>query len=112
VAADETALGALHTKVAEVLSTALDGEELPGYTDEDSGEEVPPKRLPPSAAILAVATKFLKDNQITCVPAKDNALGELEEKLARRKEAKTVKATRDDFAGASEHMSFLSGLPN
>lgn len=109
MAADEKALGELHNKVAEVLTIALDGDELPGYVDEETGEEVPAKKLPPSAAILAVAAKFLKDNQITCVPSKDNALGELEEKLRNRNAAKTSKV---DFAAASEQMGFLNGLPN
>ena len=118
MAADETKLGALHDKVAEVLSMALDGEELPGYTDKTEDEdgniieiEVPPKRLPASAAILAVAAKFLKDNQITCAPSKDNQLGELEAKLARRTAAKAGKADPVDLGAASEHASFLSRLP-
>lgn len=112
MAADEKALGELHTKVTEALSVALDGEELPGYTEEDEdGNEivVPPKKLPPSAAIIAAATKFLKDNNITCVPAKDNALGELEEKLRNRNASKLNKV---DFAAAAEQAAFLNGLPN
>lgn len=109
MAADETALGDLHTKVAEVLTLALDGEELPGFTDPDTGEVVPPKKLAPSAAIIAAATKFLKDNNITCAPAQDNALGELEKKMRARK-AKRVNNT--DLANATEGMSFLAGLPN
>lgn len=119
MAADEKILGDLHTKVAEVLSIALDGEELPGYTEEDEdGNEIvtPPKRLTPSAAIIAAATKFLKDNNITAVASKDNALGELEKKLAERQQKKMAKATPEDFASATsavaDHHKFLHGLPN
>lgn len=83
MAASETRLGALHEKVTEVLLNALDGEVLPGYGEGD--EAVPEKVIPPSAAIIAAATKFLKDNEITCVPAENNALGELEAKMAARR---------------------------
>lgn len=113
MAADETALGALHTKVAEVLNLALEGEELPGYTDEETGEVFPAKRLAPSAAIIAAATKFLKDNNITCAPSQDNALGELEAKM-RERDAK--RANKLDLAQAQKDMAstqgFLSVLPN
>lgn len=85
MAATEKKLGALHEKVANVLIEALDGEELPGYTDPETDEEYPAKRIPPSAAIIAAATKFLKDNEITCAPSEDNALGELEQRMADRR---------------------------
>lgn len=83
MAASETRLGALHEKVTEVLMVALDGEVLPGYEDGDT--VIPDKVIPPSAAIIAAATKFLKDNEITCVPSENNALGELEQKMAARR---------------------------
>lgn len=83
MAASEDKLGKLHDKVADVLLEALDGEILPGY---DNGDEiVPDKRMLPSAAIIAAATKFLKDNEITCVPAENNALGALEQKMQERR---------------------------
>lgn len=66
MAATESALGELHDALAKTL-TDLVGVETP------------------SAAVLAVAAKFLKDNNITCAPSTDNALGELEAAIAKRK---------------------------
>lgn len=66
-AASEGALGTLHDTLARVLTTAI------------SSEEGAP------AAILAVAAKFLKDNDITCAADKDNALGALTEAMAAAK---------------------------
>ncbi len=108
MAATETKLGALHEKVADVLLEALDGEILPGYSDEESGEVVEDKRLPPSAAIIAAATKFLKDNAITCVPAENNALGELEAKMRERRN-KRNSANLIDFADAREAAGRMNG---
>jgi hypothetical protein len=69
--------------------------------------------MPPSAAILTVAAKFLKDNNITCVPSKDNAIGALEAKVKER-EAKRAerRATQSDLKEATADMSFMTGLPN
>lgn len=107
MAADERRLGALHEAITSALLEACKGEVLPGYTDPETGEEVPDKVLPPSAAILAVGAKFLKDNQITCVPAKDNQLGELEEILKARQHKR---ANRGDFQAATDQAGFLTGL--
>ncbi|AXN53733.1 small terminase [Sphingomonas phage Scott] len=113
MAASETALGALHVKVTEVLTEALDGDTIPGYTEvnEATGEvtEVPDRKLPPSAAIIAAATKFLKDNNITCAPSEDNAVGDLVNKL---REKQKLKASRLEMRDAKADMGFLSGLPN
>lgn len=109
MAADETALGNLHTKVAEVLTDLLDGTPLPtGETDGDGNEIT--QTMPPSAATLTAAIQFLKNNNITCTPAKDNALGALEAKMAERK-AK-MRAGRADLAVATEGAAFMAGLPN
>lgn len=108
MAADETVLGDLHTAVASALSIAMKGQELPGFVDED-GEEHPPTILPPSAAIIQAATKFLKDNNITCVADKGNALGELEDIMRNRRQAR---ASRLDLQAATEQAGFLAGLPN
>ena len=62
-AATEGALGELHNTIATVLTAAVKGTDV-------------------SASVLAVAVKFLKDNDITCVVGKDNKLGELEEAVA------------------------------
>lgn len=95
MAATEQILGELHAKVATVLADALDGEELPGYTDPESGEVYEPKRLKPSAAIIAAATKFLKDNEITCTPSESNAIGELEQKMQARREKRAAASVVD-----------------
>lgn len=107
MAATEKVLGALHEKVAEVLSLALDGEELPGYEDPETGEVVPPKRLAASAAIIAAATKFLKDNDITCTPSENNALGTLEAQMEARRLKR--EAARVDFDEAREAANFKFG---
>lgn len=104
MAASEGKLGALHEKVADVLLTALDGELLPGYGEGD--EAVPDKVIPPSAAIIAAATKFLKDNEITCTPAENNALGELEAKMAARRAKRSGNVV--DFGAAQEAASFMA----
>lgn len=111
MAASENKLGALHEKVTEVLTMALDGDRIPGYTEEDpvTGEEVvvPDRVLPPSAAIIAAATKFLKDNNITCAPSQDNAVGNLVEKLREKQRSKLSKFELQD---AKEAQSFMGGL--
>lgn len=109
MAADEQALGALHTKVAETLNTLLDGTVIPtGEVDEDTGEELK-QTIPPSAAVLTSAIQFLKNNNITCVASKDNALGELEAKIAARR---ANRANKTDLVAATEGMGFMAGLPN
>lgn len=113
MAASETALGALHVKVTEVLTEALDGDVIPGYTEVNDATgvvtEVPARKLPPSAAIIAAATKFLKDNNITCAPSEDNSVGELVQKL---RDKQRLKASRLEMRDAKDDMGFLSGLPN
>lgn len=109
MAANEGKLGELHNKVAEVLSEALDGQVIPGEVDEETGE-VSVVKIPPSAAILQVAAKFLKDNNITCTPSEGNALGELRDKMEARRQARELR--KADLKGASEDMGFLTGLPN
>jgi hypothetical protein len=110
MAADDKVLGALHDMVATALTIAMKGREVPGYTDEETGEVFPPTIIPPSAAEIQAATKFLKDNNITCAPSKDNALGELEELMKAKREKRT--ASRLDLADAAEQTSFMQGLPN
>lgn len=108
MSATEKKLGALHEKVADVLIDALDGEELPGYTDPETGEVVEAKRMLPSAAIIAAATKFLKDNEITCVRDQSNALGELESKMAERR-ARRASMTVIDMEQARKDAAFMVG---
>lgn len=106
MAATEETLGELHKKVAEVLSDALDGEELPAWTDPETGVEQPAKRLAPSAAIIAAATKFLKDNEITCDVSNNKDLQELEDKMAKRR---AMRPSAQDFLEASSSANFKFG---
>ena len=68
-AASEEALGELHSALATALSNAIKSNDC-------------------AASIMAVAAKFLKDNNITCTPGTDNALVALEEALSRRQNAR------------------------
>ena len=69
-AASEDALGELHATVAQVLTSAIQGEEV-------------------SAATLSVAVTFLKNNNITADPSSNAELAELTAALAaRRKDGK------------------------
>ena len=108
MAANEKKLGDLHEKVADVLAQALNGHEVDTGEVDDDGKPIK-YRMAPSAAIIAAATKFLKDNDITVVPSQDNALGRLKEAQEARAEAR--KARRSDLTAASEQMGFLEGLP-
>lgn len=84
MAANETVLGALHDAVTRALIEGVKERTLPAYMDPDTGVEVSGDTLPPSAAILTVAAKFLKDNNITCEPSVDNELGELERLMVEK----------------------------
>lgn len=107
MAASETALGKLHSKLAEVMSEALDGEELPGYYDDESGEAIPGKRLLPSASVMTVVAKFLKDNEITAVAEEDTEMGDLMKKLEDRQKA--LRLSKTDRSAILADTSFVGG---
>jgi hypothetical protein len=94
MAASDKALGDLHSKLATVLSSVLDGRE-----DADG------IKLNPSAAEMAVIVTFLKNNNITA-DASDNAeLAALRDKLAqKRKDRKASLAGLQDAAGEFQGM--------
>ena len=80
-AAKEDSLGTLHDTLAKKLKALIDG----GETQIIAGKE---KKIGVSAAVLAVARGFLKDNNIQCDPdLPTRAVGEL---------AKSVAATLED----------------
>lgn len=88
MAATEDTLGELHTQLAQTLTDLVKADGT-------------------SAAVLAVAAKFLKDNNITCTPATDNALGELEAQMrAKRQKAQLTAKERQELAavGGIEHL--------
>lgn len=74
-AASEGALGELHNTLATVLAAALKAE---------GGAP---------AAVLAVAAKFLKDNEISCVVSKGNAMEALDHAI---KDATAPQASVED----------------
>lgn len=109
MAASEDALGALHNKVAEVLSKALDGQELPAVEDDDGNVVQEAVVMAPSAAVITASIQFLKNNNITCAASESNALGELERKMKDRqaKRANKGQANVIDFDEARESASFI-----
>lgn len=111
MAASESELGNLHDKVARTLSKMLDGQKMPDYIDPETGEAVEGNVLEPSAAVITASIQFLKNNNITCTPSKDNGLGELEQKMRERQEkrANRAKPSAVDLASASEQATWLGG---
>lgn len=95
MAANEALMGALHDALArDLMQKIQDGVA--------------------TAAEMSVARGLLKDSNITCAPAADNALGELEAQLAAKKarrEARTTgSATPINFEQAVDNMDFLTGM--
>lgn len=76
MAAKSSRLGSLHEKLTEVLIERIEDTELC------------------SAADLAVARQFLKDNNITAVVEEGTALGELETKLEARRNRRAERQAR------------------
>ena len=86
--ATESSLGDLHTALAEALTDLV----------KDKGA---------SASHLAVAAKFLKDNNITCTPATDNALGALEAEMAKRRKGAKLNAAEKAELGQLADVTHL-----
>lgn len=107
MAANEDILGTLHELTAQALMDKLKG--IPVL---DEGGNPTGEVIPCSAADIQAAAKFLKDNNITCAPAEDNKLGELEQRLKARQERRASRLTPQDIADAGEQRDFMVGLPN
>lgn len=95
MAASEKDLGALHNKIAKVMGNALDQIDLNQQAYELSVtkaiESEDPDSVPLAApelnpALLSVIERFLVNNKITCVPEEGNEMGELEQKLAAKRD--------------------------
>ncbi len=82
MAATDNALQELHATVARALSAAIQPVEIPGKEGE------PSVTLPPSAAHLAAAITFLKNNSITASPTTNAALSKLKDDLEARRKKK------------------------
>lgn len=80
--ASDKRLGLIHNLTAEWALSLLDGT----ATEEviDAQGEIKLRKVRPSAAEMAIVRAFLKDNNITCAPSDDNALGRLQQKLAEK----------------------------
>ncbi len=105
MAASEDKLGALHEAVTRALIEGVTPTVIPGV--EGEADVV----LPPSAAMLAAAAKFLKDNSISCAPSEDNEMGELQRRLEEKNDRRTArKAERAELLEAGREAGFLRGL--
>lgn len=86
--ASDSVLGLIHTLTAEWAISLLKGESKTAVVNKETGE-VTEVTLRPSAADIAVIRAFLKDNNITCVPSDDNALGKLQRELESKQNKRT-----------------------
>lgn len=117
MAADENALGELHSAVANVLTKALEGTTLPGAVDPESGEKLEEDIFhPPSAAHITAAIQFLKNNNITARPDSDDltklnqAVQDAAERRAAARAARITPVTKADLDTADEAAAFRQGL--
>jgi hypothetical protein len=100
MAATDNALQELHAQIARSLTDAVKPVEV---VDEDGTVKV----LPPSAAHLAAAITFLKNNNITASPTGNKALSDLSDALAARRKKKIAPAALQE---AEEQLAFNLGL--
>lgn len=98
-AASEGALGELHSRVAKVMRGALDvtdaeqelflkkTEAIRNHADDPDMVQMLADTVAPqvNASLLSVITKFLADNQISCVPEESQEMTDLQRTLAERK---------------------------
>lgn len=95
--ASEAALGDLHAAVAVALKNAIDA------TGDDG------KPIVASAAHLAAAITFLKNNSITADPATNGALDDLKKTLADKRQNAKGKL-KANLAAADDLAQMLPGL--
>ena len=95
-AAKESTLNSLHEAVALYMKAQLEAK------DEDG------KPLALSGTDVSNILKFLKDNNITCAPDKDNAVGQMQEALAKRQAV----VGKDELAMAMADIGHMRGAPN
>ncbi len=105
--ASEDILGVLHDLTAASLIAKLKGIPVLDEAGQPTGETIPP-----SAADIQAAAKFLKDNNITCTPDEGNKLGELEGRLKKRQERRASRATPQDLRDAEDQAAFQMARPN
>lgn len=108
MSASEKQLADLHAQLARVMATALEGTPVEGYEDPETGEYVEGTTIPPSASVMTVVAKFLKDNEITCRPDEDNELGELQ-RLMEERQRKLRGLDSIDRAQIADDLGFAAG---
>lgn len=91
MAASDKVLGDLHEAVATAFA-----EQVKGYTE--ISEEGTERVVRPSPALLGAAVTFLKNNNITADVEGNQALRDLSEKLAQRRNKKIPQASLDAAA--------------
>jgi hypothetical protein len=92
------ALGALHEKLAMVMSEALDGE---SFVDEETGETTSFKATNP--ALFTAVAKFLKDNDVVAIPETEDAVTQLRDQLEKRNRKTTLPIpTKEDIQWPQE----------
>jgi ribosomal protein L21 len=83
--ASENKLASLHDIVADVLTAQVGDKELYEEADEN-GKIISSKELfTATPALLTVAARFLKDNEITCEVGQSKKTSKLKDRLAERK---------------------------
>jgi hypothetical protein len=81
-------LGGLHDLVTKAFIRKVQGKVV---TNVNAVGEAVDEFIEPSAAELAAAVTFLKNNNVTSAPSEDNAIGELQRLMdARRARSKPV----------------------
>jgi ABC-type uncharacterized transport system substrate-binding protein len=79
--ANEELLGKLHSLVT---NTFIHKVQVRAVTRMDKDGNAVEETIEPSSSDLAAAVAFLKNNNITCAPNDDNALGELQKLMDAR----------------------------
>lgn len=95
--ATEKELAELHNKVARQLARQLENADMALMLLHDHRDECPEPVIEflekcsiASPALLTIAAKFLKDNDITCLVEDSKEMSDLEKRLAAKKERKAV----------------------
>lgn len=94
MAATDNELQELHAQVARSLTAAITPQEVEGVV------------IPPSAAHIAAAITFLKNNSITASPQGNKALTDLADQLAARRKKRIAPSALQE---AEEQLAFSLG---
>jgi hypothetical protein len=103
MAASETLLNDLHNMVAKTLAHKMQVREVERVVKVDGEHQVVKETVEPTAAEIAAAITFLKNNSITAVPEEDSALAELQRQVAAAR-AKRKPVLPDPHASMPEGM--------